>query len=540
MGGLHFNPADIQATGVGVAAFLATVLALFVFLSARQERLGRAMLLALVASSIWAWFGFLYHIVSDIEIARAMRVVSVMGIVGISTAELNFALVYLSERVTATRTLTWIRNAVYAAGAFFVLLLLADLLGARLLVGDLLLPTDSVLAPDAGPLFGILIAFYATGIALGGIFLAWRARAASDEVDRRQALLLFVSMTVGLALGGLRFTPWYGFDFYPMVGNIGFPLFFFATMYSITRYRLLNLEVVAATFLIFVLWTFTFLRILLEPSLAAALPDIGLFIAAVVLGVLLLRVSIAQLRSQKEIARITIDAARSEFITVAAHQLRTPVAALRWSFNLLQEDESGLNDMQRGIIEKGGRAADNMARIVNDLLDIGHMADGTFRFALAPGDLKTLLDTCIRLQEDAAKRKQITITSRIADNLPQIAFDPDKLSLAIQNLIDNAIKYSPEKGSVEVSAVQSGETVRITVHDSGIGFTADESKRVFERFFRSPRAVRVSPDGSGLGLAIAKTIVTGHGGTISVLSEENKGAAITITLPTKVVPPAEK
>ena len=198
-------------------------------------------------------------------------------------------------------------------------------------------------------------------------------------------------MTVGLTLGGLRFTPWYGFDFYPLLGDIGFPLFTFAVLYSIKRYHLLNLQVIAAQILIFLLWTFTFFRILLDTSFRDAVPDIGLFIASVVLGILLLRSTIAEMRTQKELAKLTIDRAKSEFITIAAHQLRTPASALRWSFNLLQESGGNLSQTQRAIVESGNRAADNMAHIIGDLLDMGRIADGKFRYLFANGNIADTL-----------------------------------------------------------------------------------------------------------------------------------------------------
>lgn len=537
MGGLHFNPADIQSTGIGLAAFLATVLTVFVFLSARREKLGQALWITLAACSMWAWFGFFYHIVSDMALAREMRVLSVMGIVLICITEMHFAVTYLSERVAIGRIARIIRNAVFAVGASMILLLIADLIGTRFVVGELHQSPYIALAPQAGPLMAVLIAFYMLSTALSGILLAWRARAGKDDTDRRQAMLLFVSMTVGLFIGGTRFTPWYGFDFYPLFGDIGFPMFTFAALYTITRYRLLNLEVAAAQSLVFVLWAFTFFRILLAPSLTAAVPDIMLFSAAVVIGLFLMRSVVKEMSTQKELAKLLVDRAKSEFITVAAHQLRTPASAIRWTFNLLQEKKESYANDQRQLIERGDRAAENLVHIINDLLEMGHMSDGKFRYEFVEGNIGEMLRAAADLAAGFAERKGIKLTTRIAEDLPIAVFDQSKLSLAVQNLIDNAVKYTPQGGSVDISAVRSGSEVRISVQDSGIGFTEDEKKRIFEKFFRGTRAVHISPDGSGLGLVIAKTIVEGHGGTLSLLSEEDKGANFMIALPTR--PPTD-
>src|SRR3989344_7306291 len=100
---LHFNPADVQAVGIGLTAFLATLLATFIFISSRHERFGRAMWICLASGMIWAWFGFLYHVVPGLHLAREMRVISVMGIVWLCMSEMYFAGVYLSERVKRDR-----------------------------------------------------------------------------------------------------------------------------------------------------------------------------------------------------------------------------------------------------------------------------------------------------------------------------------------------------------------------------------------------------------------------------------------------------
>lgn len=531
MGGFSFNPSDIQSVGIGLAAFLATILTLFVYLSAGRERLGRAMWIALAAAAMWAWFGFLYHVVSDLTLARGMRVMSVIGIVFLTMSELNFAATYLAERVPLKRWVTIIKRVVYGGGAVLTGILIADLAGSRYIVGDLLKPTDMVLAPNAGPLLGVLIAYYAVSVFTSGVLLALRVRASQTETERRQSILLFASMTLGLTLGGLRFTPWYGFDFYPIVGDLGFPLFAFAALYSITRYGLLSLQVVAAQFLIFILWAFTFFRILLEPTLAAAVPDIMLFGASIILGVLLLRSAIAEIRSEKELAKLTIDRARSEFITIAAHQLRTPASALRWTFNLLQEDKT-LTDAQRATVSLGGRAADNMANLINDLLDVGKISDGKFRYSFDKASVSDILDDAVRSLESRSASAHVAVELRHANDLPDIICDKSKLSMVFQNLIENAVKYTPAGGHVIIETTRDAGGVRVSITDTGVGFTEEEKKHVFEKFFRGARAMHISPDGSGLGLVIAKTIVDAHGGTITLTSAEDKGATFTVSLPT--------
>jgi signal transduction histidine kinase len=529
---LHFNPADIQTIGIGLAAFLSTLISSFIFLSASKERLGRAMGTMLAMIAVWSWFGFFYEIVSNIALARELRAVSVMGIVWLSMATINFALIYLEERRPIGAWEKGLYIAGLTGGAILTLLLGSDLFGTRFIVGDLTAPTNQVLAPHAGPLMAIVIVYYAFCIALSAVFFALRARAGKTHDDRRQAEIIFASLTVALVLGGTRFAPWYGFDFMPVLGGLGAPLFAYAAFYSIKRYQLLNLQVAVAQLLIFAIWTFTFFRILLSPSLKGAVPDIILFIAVLILGFSLLRSIVIEIRTQKELARLTIEHAKSEFITVAAHQLRTPLTAIRWTLNLLANEKGpGLPGEQTALVAQGKSAAENMVLIVNNLLNAERMTKGTADLTLEAGDLREILKSSEELFIQPAKEKNLIFTVSVPATALSAKFDQANLSLAIQNLIDNAIKYTPSGGTVLVRAVREGNTISIKVSDTGIGITPADQPHLFEKFFRSPGAVRMVANGSGLGLFIAKSIVEGHGGTLTLQPRQGGGTDALITLP---------
>lgn len=531
--GFIFNPADTQTIGVGIAAFLSTVFLVFVFLSARNEKLGRPMLFILMACTLWAWFGFLYQILPSIFWAREMRVISVIGIVWISVTEFHFASVYLNERMPLGRLTTFARWSIIFVGTVLTGLLIDDLLGTHWVVGALTLSQSVVLAPQAGPIMGVLIAFYILVTAVSGILLARRARAGIDERDKSQAEILFACITVGLALGGTRFVPWYGFDFYPFIGDIGFPMFVFGALYSIQRYRLFNVQAAAAQTLVFILWTFTFFRILLDPTLAAATPDIFIFVAVLVIGVFLLRSVVVEIRTQKELARLTVDKAKSEFVTVAAHQLRTPLSAVRWSLDLLRTDKR-LTDDTRDIVAKGSEAASNMMYIVNDLLNAARQSEGRLNLDIEQGDLRDVGQVAVNVFGEAAKQKKISLSLELPPSPVPARFDRGKMAMVAENLLDNSIKYTPEGGKVTVAVSVQKDSARICVTDNGIGITPDEATHLFERFFRSDRAKRMFTDGSGLGLYIAKAIVEGHGGHFTLAPQESGGAVATVDIPLAV------
>ncbi len=529
--GLVFSPALVQSSGIGVAAFLATVLTLFVFLSARKERLGISLVLILLASMLWAWFGFFYYLSASPWAARELRALSVVGIVCLNLAELHFAVAYLTERVPLRRVTQILVNIGYAGGAALLAVLASDLLlGTHLVVGIVSGSTQVVLAPRAGPLMGVLIGYYIAITVFSAILLVVRAHAGSDPLDRRRGQILFASMTLGFVFGGTRFTSWYGVPFYPVIGDLGYPIFVFAVLYAMQRYRLLNLQVAAAQVLVFALWSLTFFRVLLDPTLAAAIPDLALFAVVLLLGVFLLRSVVVEMRTQKKLARLTIDRAKSEFVSVAAHQLRTPLSAVRWVLSLLGADAS-LSPENRELVVKGNEAAKHMTDLVDDLLRAACAENSDAPYSFAEGDLREVVRSVSAAFAHEADQKKVTLLIELPAEAVPARFDRDRFTMAIENLLDNALKYTPSGGSVRVRLVQSTGSARIEVLDTGIGIRPEDQAHLFERFFRSEYARRMVTDGSGLGLYIAQSIAHAHGGTVRLVPNASGGTHATLTVP---------
>lgn len=227
-----------------------------------------------------------------------------------------------------------------------------------------------------------------------------------------------------------------------------------------------------------------------------------------------------------------IDRSKSEFLTIAAHQLRTPLTAIRWSLKLFLDGGAGrVSKPQREILENADHAGGNMLKIINDLLNAVHIEEGRFGFRFKDGDLPRLVRE-IGLQFQAvARSRDIALTLNAPEQFPPVRIDAEKMRMVIQNLIDNALKYTLQGGSVVLSLSAEGPVARLTVADTGIGIAASDRPRLFTKFFRTKRATEMFTDGSGLGLFIVKNIIDGHGGTIAITSGEGLGTTVTIDLP---------
>jgi signal transduction histidine kinase len=229
-----------------------------------------------------------------------------------------------------------------------------------------------------------------------------------------------------------------------------------------------------------------------------------------------------------------LDAAKSDFISVAAHQLRTPLTGIKWSYTTLLDKETGpLNADQKEIAEKGLSAIDQSINLINDLLNVAHLEEGKLDFVFKRQSLIPIIKKAADGIKLITEEKKITLTQKIPPeaSFPELNIDADKMALAIANLLDNAVKYTPVGGRIDFSVNQDQGLVKISVQDSGIGIPKGQKGRLFTKFFRADNATKVQTDGTGLGLFMVKNVIDRHGGKIIVESEEGKGTTFIITLP---------
>lgn len=240
-----------------------------------------------------------------------------------------------------------------------------------------------------------------------------------------------------------------------------------------------------------------------------------------------LRDQAAELRAmveELETARSTKD----EFLAMVSHELRSPLTSIRGYVELLAEEE--LTPDQHRFVEVVGRGTSRLLLLINDLLLMTQIQSGKLPLHIAEVDLDQVVLISVAAAKPSAERKRIELNLRTDPGL-ETRGDAERLAQSVDNLISNAIKYTPDGGSVTVALTHSGETATIAVSDTGIGIPAHEQAQMFDRFFRSTNAQVAGIQGTGLGLAITRGIVAAHGGTIGFDSTEGAGTTFRITLP---------
>jgi signal transduction histidine kinase len=233
-----------------------------------------------------------------------------------------------------------------------------------------------------------------------------------------------------------------------------------------------------------------------------------------------------------------LDRQKTEFLSIAAHQLRTPMSGIKWVVSMAVEGDLG--DLPKEAKEQLGKGLENVNRmitLINSLLDVTQIETQEFHYQFAETDIEQLVREAVIALEHPSIQAGISLKMESpTDTIAKIAVDPGKLKMALHNLIDNAIKYTPKDGSVTVSLSQDNENVRIHVKDTGFGIPPSEYERIYTKFFRGSNIQTIQADGSGLGLFIVHEIVTRHHGTVSFVSKIDHGTTFTIALPKQTTP----
>jgi len=226
-----------------------------------------------------------------------------------------------------------------------------------------------------------------------------------------------------------------------------------------------------------------------------------------------------------------LDQMKSDFVNMVAHELRSPLVSIRQLNGVILEGLAGpLGEKQHDFINRGVKKIDALLDLINDLLDVAKIEAGKYVQHLVPTDIGKVIEDTVALLETRAKEQDITLTYSSKDLKP-VQSDVKNIEEIFNNLISNAINYSPEGGEVTVTARGLGEYMEIKVKDTGVGIAPEELPKIFDKFYRVKNPKTREVMGTGLGLAIVKGVVDAHHGTVDVESVVDQGTTFRILLP---------
>lgn len=331
--------------------------------------------------------------------------------------------------------------------------------------------------------------------------------------------------------------------FVPMGGVFIFP-FIVSASYAIIRRKLLNVKILSTEILVFVLGIATFIEVIVSNTLTIVVFRSSVFILVLGVGILLIRSVINEVKQREQLQLLTeelkeanvkletLDKARAEFISIASHQLRTPPATIKWYVGaVLSGDFGDLTDDVKSALERVQATNNSQISLIDDLLNASRIERGKMEFFFEKADLAELAKvTYDQLIPQAQMRKIQLVYNPPVEPLPQVMMDKEKVRQVINNMVDNAIKYT-KQGSVTMSIEKTPTDLVMKVKDTGRGVDPKIAPTLFSKYTRGKDAATAAT-GLGLGLYVAKVIIEQNHGKIWVESEgEGKGSCFIFSLP---------
>jgi signal transduction histidine kinase len=229
-----------------------------------------------------------------------------------------------------------------------------------------------------------------------------------------------------------------------------------------------------------------------------------------------------------------LDKVKTEFISVAAHQFRTPLAAIKWTLStVLDGDAENLTSEQKMLLMQAHESTDRVILLINQMLVVTRIESGKVQYEYAPIQMNDLVQSVLRDFKGRSEESGVSIefNAPSTEVVPYIQADPEKIRSVIQNLVENAFQYTRKGGKIEVSVMVMDGNIQVDVTDNGIGIPEKQHAGIFNKFFRADNAKKERADGSGLGLYIIKSVVESHGGRVWFVSKENIGTTFSFVLP---------
>jgi PAS domain S-box-containing protein len=238
---------------------------------------------------------------------------------------------------------------------------------------------------------------------------------------------------------------------------------------------------------------------------------------------------------QQNIELKKLDELKSMFFNITSHELRTPISSIKGYVQMLLKGSFGdINEEQREGLEVTLRNVDRLNKLIQDILDLSRLESGTMKFFPEKKEVETIIKQTVETMQSVALERKIKINLEIQNKIPPLCVDGHRIEQAMINILDNAIKFSPEESIVNIKARREKNNVLFEIQDFGIGIPKEKQEKVFDLFYQIHSNINREFRGAGLGLSIARGIIIAHGGKIWVESEKGEGSTFKFTLP--VVP----
>lgn len=515
---------------------LITSLALFIIMMAKLNRSRYDKWFAgfCLGTMVWST-GYFFWQISDTSQSALFWTKFLMGgaiIVGLTYFQ--FVMAFLGE-YKAHRAALWVINT------FFALMFVLNF--GPWIVQGVEQRLNFPFWPIPGYVFHIFLIVWGLSVVYS-TYLLGRAYTVAQGLYRRQIRLLFFGMFIAFFAGSTNYLLWYNVPIAP-VANILVAIYPLSMFYAIFRYKFFNVKVFAAELFALSLTGASIWQLVVGRT-DNLIFVIALLALIVVAGVNLIRSVVREVQQREQLEKLStelekandslkvLDQARAEFISIASHQLRTPPATIKWYLAAIRSGDFGpIPEAAAEQLKKTEWVNNSLISLIEDLLNVSRIERGKMEFTFEPTDILKIVQMAVDQLLPQAESKKLKFTfKKPRGKLPLVVADAEKLRQVVNNLIDNAIKYT-KAGKVAVELTKTDEDVMVKVTDTGRGVKPEQKESIFQKFDRGGKESKDSM-GLGLGLYVAKVIMDQHHGRIYVESAgEGKGSTFIMTIPLK-------
>ncbi len=494
----------------------------FVFFNDPHKRENIAWMLLNLVTAIWS-FGYFSMLLSPSKLAA----INSDWILHIGAILIPIFYFYFIVHLTKTAKKYQMLTVLFSVFAVAFLIISKS----TLFVADVFPKAPLAFAPDAGPLY-IYFTVYFFAIVLIAEWILLLTILKQKDLERTRLLYVLFSSSAGFIGGGSVFLLTFNINIppYPLILFSLYPLII---TYAILRHHLFNIKVISAELFTFAIWGLLFSRVLVSPTFEDQVITSGLLIATIISGIFLIRSVGKEIESREEIERLATDLSRannrlqeldqlkSEFVSIASHQLRSPLTAIKGYASLILDGSFGKTPPAiHEAVDKMFQSCQSLVVMVEDFLNVSRIEQGRMKYEFETLDLEKVVKSVVDEQKPSAEHAHLSLTFS-TDHLPPyfVKADLSKIRQVVLNLIDNAIKYTP-KGSISVRLTKkrAERKIILAVADTGIGIDKETIPVLFSKFSRAKNANKVNVIGTGLGLYVVKEIVAGHKGEVWIES----------------------
>jgi signal transduction histidine kinase len=356
-----------------------------------------------------------------------------------------------------------------------------------------------------------------------------KSKTLTEVYQRRQALFFltgylissFIAFTTNLIL------PWFGYFALNWMGQASTVFLVTFATYAIIKHQLFNIKAIAAELFVGALWIFLLIRIILGNNLQEKILNGGLLVITILIGIFLIKAINNEVKTREHIEKLAnelesanerlkdLDSQKNEFVSMASHQLRGPLTAVKGYASMILEGDFGdLLPTVKEAIEKIYKSTQDLVVVVGDYLDVSRIEQGRMQYDFSTFDLKELVQTVVNELKPNIEKANLSIQFDATPGfLYTVNADKGKIKQVIGNIIDNSVKYTP-KGGIHVWLVPKKDKLLISISDTGVGIHPDVMPKLFAKFTRAPDASKTNILGTGLGLYVAKKMIEAHDGRV--------------------------